>query len=301
MTATGALTLRRLDRAAVQPHLESLNAWLLPASFYGVQHTWPQLYRSDGDGRFLGLFADGQLLSHCAWRLADLRTGDGLFRVALLGSVATAPPARGQGHASRLLRAALDDCRRQGAAAALLWAERPDLYVRLGFAAGPPETCLLLAPATGGPAPAAGEPGTARPATIRDHAALLSLHARKPLGVVRDQHTMSLLLTTPGLATWVLERHDRVVAYACHGKGADLQQWWHELGGEDDDVARLLALAVAAAPAAATAVLVPPYRPLLADLLAPWCRERAAVAGPMHCASTTALRPPLWIDGLDSV
>ena len=72
------------------------------------------------------------------------------------------------------------------------------------FAAGPPEDCLLLAPAGHGASLPADAGGHVRPATVRDHEPLHALHAQKPLGVERDRQTMSLLLTTPGMSTWVV-------------------------------------------------------------------------------------------------
>jgi GNAT superfamily N-acetyltransferase len=295
MTVDTAVELRRLDRAAVQPFLRQLSAWLLPGAFYGVQHTWPQLYRSDGDGRFLALFAGERLVSHCAYRLVALRTAAGVRRIALLGSVATDPLERGRGHASRLLRCALADCRDGGASAALLWAERPELYARQGFAAGGDEDCLLLQ------LPPEPDVDGARPAAIADHEAMWALHRQKPLGVERDRKTMSGLLTTPGMSTFVRERGGRIVAYACCGKGADLQNWWHEVGGSDADVAALLPAAMARLGQAAAFALVPPYRTRLADALGALCTDRARVAGPMQ-ATLDALPPtPVWIDGLDSV
>ena len=294
MTATTAPELRRLDRAAVQRFLPQLDRWLLPDALYGVQHTWPQLYRSDGDGRFLGLFAEDRLLSHCAWRLQHASTAAGRRRIALLGSVATDPAERGRGHASRLLRAAMLDARQGGAEAVLLWAERPELYARAGFRPGALEDVLLLQPGTAPPA-------AVRLATIADHAALHALHERKPLRIARDLRTMSGLLTTPGLWTFVLERGGAIVAYACCGKGADLQNWWHELGGADADVALLLPAALPALHQDAAFLLLPPYRPALPGLLASAVADRVQVAGPMLADLGPAPLPATWIDGLDSV
>src|SRR5262249_45089970 len=154
----------------------------------------------------------------------------------------------------RLLQAALADARADGAAAALLWAERPELYARAGFGSAEPEDCLLLQPA-------AVAPTAVRAATIADHAAMHALHAQKPLGAARDLRTMSLLLTTPGMWTFVLERQGRPAAYACCGKGADLQNWWHELGGSDADLAELLPAAMRQLQQSAAFLLLPPYRP----------------------------------------
>lgn len=294
--ATLPPTLRRLDRAAIQPHVGLLSSWLLPGAIYGVHHTWPQLYRSDGGGSFLAAFAGDRLVGHCAFRSATARTAAGPLSVALVGSVATDPAFRGRGLATRLLREAMADCRRAGLSAAVLWAGRPELYARLGFRHGAAERALLLrAP------PADASPGAVRPCTIADHPHLHALHLEKPLGIERGAAAMSGLLTTPGMWTCVLERNGRIVAYACTGKGADLQGWWHELGGSDDDVAALLPAAMRAVGQARAFVLCPPYRPRLATLLAPLVQDEVRLDGPMVLGLSGGEPPPLWIDGLDSV
>lgn len=290
--STASLTVSRLGRDAVQRWLPQLDAWLLPGAFYGVQHTWPQLYRRDGDGAFFGVFDGDRLVSHCASRIVTLRTSAGPRRANLIGSVATDPAARGRGHASQALAAAL------AAAAdrvdlALLWAERPELYRRAGFVAGPAERALVLARR-----PRRDVAGV-RLAEVADHGALQLLHAQKPIGVERSPATMSTLLTTPGMTTVVLERDGRPIAYACTGKGADLQGHWHELGGDDAALATLLPAAMHLTGQLDAVLLLPPYRPQLAELLGAAVVDEMVLHGPMVCAAGVV--PPLWIDGLDSV
>jgi hypothetical protein len=140
-----------------------------------------------------------------------------------------------------------------------------------------------------------------RKATIADHAQLCSLHAQKPTAIERDLRTMSGLLTTPGMATFVLERAGSVAAYACIGKGADLQSWWHECGGDDHSVSLLLPAAMASLDLASAFVLVPPYRPTLLELLAPITHLSTTVAGPMALPLMPHAVASAWIDGLDSV
>ncbi len=288
-----AATVEEVDRAAVQRWLPSLDAWLLPETFYGVQHTWPQLYRSDGDGRFF-LITDGdQLLSHCATRIVTVQSGATTFAACLLGSVVTDPECRGQGLAGLVLAAAL----RANAARAthtVLWAERPDLYARAGFCLGTDETCLILARR---PRPLLDG---VRLLQFDDHQALCELHAQKPCRVERSPRTMSALLTTPGMTTVVLERNHTVVAYACCGKGADLQGHWHELGGTDANLALLLPAALHLAEQTDAVLLLPPYRQHLRELLAPHTIAAAAVPGPM-VRSVGEPMPACWFDGLDSV
>ncbi len=301
MSETLTLELRWLDRAAMQPWLPLLDEWLLPGALYGAQHTWPQLYRSDGDGRFATLFAGERMLSCCAFRFATLHTNAGVRRTALLGSVATDPALRGQGLASQLLRTSLDACKQGGAELVLLWAEQPRLYERCGFRNGALEVCCALTARFDDVIADDGTVATVRFATIADHARLHELHDHKPMRVDRSPHAMSALLTTPGLQTVVLERSGEVVAYACTGKGADLQGWWHEVGGADADVAAMLPRALALAGHSQAIALVPPYRLALPRLLGDCRLETATVAGPMVCSLSDRAVPMLFVDGLDSV
>jgi hypothetical protein len=101
------------------------------------------------------------------------------------------------------------------------------------------------------------------------------------------------------MQTVVLERDGRIAAYACCGKGADLQGHWHELGGSDHDLATLLPAALHTTEQLESAVLLPPYRDGLAALLAPSVVADVEVQGPMVRAAGVV--PRLFIDGLDSV
>lgn len=286
-------TVVALDRAGIQSWLPQLGEWLLPGHFYGVQHTWPQLYRSDGDGRFFGVFRDDRLVSHCAYRVVTVHGAAGPQRAALLGSVATDPAWRGRGLAGTALAAALADCDTV-ASHVLLWAERPELYARHGFAPGTEETCLVLARL---PRP---DLDGVRLAEVQDHAAMHALHEAKPWRVARSVHTMSGLLTTPGMQTVVRERHGAIVAYACCGKGADLQGHWHELGGADEELATLLPAAMHVLGQAEAVLLLPPYRPGLPGRLGRSVVAEGRLPGPM-VRSTDGPAPTCWIDGLDSV
>lgn len=293
MTTAIPIHVQQIERGALRSWLGQLDAWLLPGCSYGVLHTWPQLYRSDGDGVSFGAFVGQELVSHCALRFAALRVPGAVRRVALLGSVATAPEWRGRGLASELLQSALAAAQ-EHAEHVLLWAGRPELYARHGFQAGRPELALLVARR---PRP---DLAGARLASVADHAALHRLHEAKPMGVTRSPAAMSALLTTPGMTTLVREREGALVAYACCGKGADLAGHWHEFGGSDIEVASLLTAALHLAEQREAMVLVPPYRPALRDLLGPAVVEACTVDGPM-VRSFGAPLGECWVDGLDSV
>lgn len=286
-------TIHRVDRVHVQQWLPLLDAWLLGGAVYGVQQTWPQLYRNDGAGQFFVMLDDDRLLSHCACRIETLRDGDEEQTVGLIGSVATAPDVRGLGFAGHVLSAAVESLANE-TETMLLWAERPELYERQGFGSTGYDRCLLLVRRP------FGAPQGVRMLEITDHEACHQLHQQKPRRISRSIRTMSTLLTTPGMTTVVLERDGRVVAYACTGKGADLYGHWHELGGSDEDLAELIPAAMHLTDQIEAALLLPPYRAELAERLAGHVAEEITVPGPMM---RPAPDPSMtcWIDGLDSV
>lgn len=295
MTLAATAELRRIDRVTVAKYLDQLSSWLLPGDFYGVHHTWPQLYRSDGDGNFLSAFVGDRMISHCAFRTATIRTDQGPRTIALLGSVATDPEWRRRGLASQLLSVAIDDCREQGVQAILLWAQAPGLYQKIGFVPGPEEPTYRMEIDPHQPP----DPRV-RLATIDDHPRLHELHEQKPVGIDRRMAAMTGLLTTPGMWTCVLEQRGQVQAYACMGKGADLQNWWHEFGGSDEHVAALLPPASRLVRRSASTVLWPHYRRALPQLLGAATPAASPSPGPMIRLLDGDL-PAFWIDGLDSV
>lgn len=286
--------VRLITRGEVQRWLPQLDAWLLDGAFYSVQHTWPQLYRNDGDGLFFVVTDGDRLLSHCAGRVVTLHDERGAHDVGLIGSVATDPAMRGRGLASEVLAAAIAEMAPR-TDRLLLWAERPELYERAGFAPSAPETCLALARR-----PRRPTDDVVRALTIDDHRAVHALHEQKPWRVARSLTTMSTLLSTPGMTTVVLERAGEVRAYACTGKGADLQGHWHEFGGTDRDVAALLPAAMHVVEQIEAVLLLPPYRDELRELLGEQVVGEAQVPGPM-VRSTDGAAVASWIDGLDSV
>lgn len=290
----GGLALRAVTRAELADWHEDLSLWLLPGAPYPVQHTWPQLYRRDGHGESVGLFDGAELASHAAMRRVELVAGDRTLHAGLIGSVATHPARRGEGLASRLLRALTERGRRAKLDVLLLWAERPELYARTGFVTGPREAAIAVA---ADPSPETG----VRRAELADQRALHALHEAKPRRVRRSLREMSLLLSTPGMDTLVLERDGAVVAYACCGKGSDFRGWWHETGGEDADLARLLPSAMTMLGQEAAPVLLPPYRQGLVRALEAAVVDRQDLDGPMLLPLSEDLPRDFYVDGLDSI
>ncbi len=106
-----------------------------------------------------------------------------------------------------------------------------------------------------------------------------------------------------GTATdcFVSDPNGDVAAYDCHGKGLDFHGWWHELGGDDADLAQLLPVAMHRVQQERATILIPPYRRALGEALARQSTrvEQGIVA--LHKPLTDLGHCEFFVDGLDSV
>jgi GNAT superfamily N-acetyltransferase len=252
--------------------------------------TFPHVYRLEARGTRVGMFENRELVSHASTTKARLVTGQDSLRALLIGSVATRPDHRGRGHATAVLEHVVSRARSEGLDLVLLWSSQWDFYRRLGFepVGRQLEVRLHFEDPKRDPA--------VRRAQVGDLPGMLALHDRKPMRVHRDLASMALLLSATPMETMVLEEDGRVRAYACFGKGQDFRGWWHEMGGEDADVRRLLSGAMAYLEQDTATVLVPPYR---TDLVAGSCISPVACA--LGLPLTIAGRSPCFVDGLDSI
>ncbi len=296
---TTTLATRELRGGEIGPWLPQLAQWSLgdDATAADLVATYPQVFDPRGGARSFACFDGDELVSHVAMRVVSIVGAAGVFRAALVGSVATAPHARGNGHASRLLVEVESAASAAGAAAVLLWSDRWDFYARLGYEPAGRQLEFGLR------ASAAGDVDVRR-MRQDDLPSLLALHEAKPLRVVRDDAETALLFGG-GSTTFVLERERAVRAYACLGKGVDFAGWWHEVGGADADLAALLPAATHAVGRDHAHVAVAPSRlPLVRALRARLldfgegvCALRKSLPGPdAGCAAAD-----FFVDGLDSI
>lgn len=287
--------LRPLSSDEITAAAPSVQEWLEFPPGTPLAESYPHVYRPEGGARAIGAVKDGALCSHTAYRRVVLQTNLGPLRTTLIGDVATAQELRGQRMASRILQHIAGLEQEDGQEALILWSDLWDFYARLGFAPASVQAEVVIKAETW------ADPTAVRLARAGDLVQLCDLHRQKPWRVDRDLAEFALLLSTPATDCFVLERDSEVVAYVVHGKGIDLQGWWHEMGGSDRDVATLLPHALARLQQGQATVIVPPYRGELLELLEPLCQGlREGIVGLCKPLSENALCE-FFIDGLDSI
>jgi GNAT superfamily N-acetyltransferase len=293
---TATLAVAELTPAQRAAGMASLREWLaadgVPVELAG---TWPQVYHPLGDARAFGMVDGERLLAHAAVVAVTLVTADGPLPAWFVGSVAIDPTQRRQGLATRLLRDLKARADAGGAAATLLWSRDARLYARAGFAPAGVQHAFTLC------VPPDAEPAGVRLAVAGDVPALHRLHREKRLRVERTLGEHALLLSAAPMQTVVREVRGVLTAYACLGKGSDLALHWHEVAGDDAQIARLLLAATAALELDEARVLLPEFRRGVLDRLGPAARDaRAEPVALVRWAPGGAPRA-FHVDGLDSI
>jgi GNAT superfamily N-acetyltransferase len=131
----------------VLPHSASL--WAEGRSFEHYARDLKDLAKSGyGKRRFsmLGVRVNGEVVSSCKRYERDLRCGDRMLRAIGIGAVFTRNEFRGQGLATAMLAALLDEEKNNGTDLAILYSNiRPQFYAAIGFHALPSRIFTLRA------------------------------------------------------------------------------------------------------------------------------------------------------------
>lgn len=180
---------------------------------------------------------DGAVRSTCAILPRTLIAGNERIRIGMIGSVATDPHWRNRGLAGRVLTAAEKELKESGAVFAVLWAEDASFYERRGWHVFGCEVDAVLPPTMLRSLPA---PKGVRPMQPHDVPSIHGLYSRHSARVDRSEEETRALLACPGMEVLVCENDEQVLAYACLGRGGDLENVVHEWGGDARAVGMIL-------------------------------------------------------------
>jgi|688.fasta_scaffold01508_16 GNAT superfamily N-acetyltransferase len=180
---------------------------------------------------------DGAVRSTCAILPRTLIAGRERILIGMIGSVATDPHWRNRGLAGRVLSAAERELQARGAVLAILWADDARFYERRGWRFFGCEVDAVLKPGIMPNLPAAKG---VRPMQPHDAAAVHELYLQHRARVDRSLEETRLLLACPGMEVLICEDGVDVLAYACLGRGGDMENVVHEWGGDPRAVGMIL-------------------------------------------------------------
>ncbi|MBK7642604.1 MAG: GNAT family N-acetyltransferase [Planctomycetes bacterium] len=198
---------------------------------------YPLVFAGSRHAAFVIDEADGEARSTCALLERELLVRGRKLHAGLIGSVATDPRWRGQGHGASVLAEAEQELARRGALLAILWADDTDYYEKRGWRRFGweidfeiPSDCAASMP----------EPFGVRERRPEDDGQLHELYERHPERIARSAEETSALLSCPDMEVLVVERWGRVAGYSCLGRGADMRNVVHEWAGDAQALLTLL-------------------------------------------------------------
>jgi GNAT superfamily N-acetyltransferase len=212
----------------------------------------------------------------------------GLFKVAAIGSVVTAPEHRNRG----LSRQILDDClaagRAHGCDFAILWTNIFDFYRKLGFELAGTEISLTIPQTFKSPEAA---PGLRFLQSNKvDPEAMLRLYSMHTTGSLRTVEDIRKFLTIPNARIYTAwDEQNRLQAYLVEGKGADFEGYIHEWGGGVSKLTALLSHAVHERKNSLTLIAPAHAANLIRTLTAAGCKEHAGVLGMIKVLNPASL------------
>ncbi|MEY2784724.1 MAG: hypothetical protein RL277_928 [Planctomycetota bacterium] len=180
---------------------------------------------------------DGAVRSTCAILPRTLVAGRERIRIGMIGSVATDPHWRNRGLAGRVLQAAERELVKAGAVIGVLWADDAAFYERRGWHVFGCEVDAALPPTIQRALPA---PKGVRPLQPHDVPSVHELYCRHTSRVERSEEETRALLACPGMEVLVCEDGEGIQAYACLGRGGDMENVVHEWGGQSKAVGMIL-------------------------------------------------------------
>ena len=180
---------------------------------------------------------EDKVLSHAVWRPLLVKTQFGLFKLAVIGSVVTDSAYRNQGLSKQILEDCLDKAMQAGCDIAILWTDLFDFYRKLGFELAGFENTFVIDKAL------KTEPMQLKILEGNRFTAesMLRLYEKHSVSSVRGLEDIKRYLQIPSARVYTAwDGNNQMQAYLVEGKGADLDSYIHEWGGNINPLSHLI-------------------------------------------------------------
>jgi hypothetical protein len=224
---------RPLHEHELHDFLAFLSSYLRPAQAWSAANLNNVRVIKDENG----------FLSAAVMKPLIIKSPAGLFKVAAIGSLVTAPEQRTRGFSKQILDDCLNAGRAHGCDFAILWTNLFEFHRKFGFELAGTEISLQL-PVSFKPPPAP-QPLRFQMSNGVDPEAILRLYEQHTAGSVRTAEDVRNFLQIPGSRVFTAwDERNNLQAYAAEGQAADLTSCIHEWGGGVSKLLPLLGFAV---------------------------------------------------------
>ena len=266
--------------------LEFLTKSLRPGLTWTLEQEYPSALSQQNLQNIRILKSNDDILSSAVMKPFLVKSLVGVLKVAGIGSVVTAADHRGQGLSGQILNSCLEAARKDVCDFAILWTDLFDFYRKLGFELAGSEISLILEKQL-----VSSESYRVVEGAQIDASALLRLYGQHPCGGLRNEEDIRKHLRIPQSRIYTAwDANNQLKAFAVEGKGADLQGYIHEWGGETQALVHLLSHMQKKSPGTVLVVLAPPSAEnLRRTLTAQGAREYQGILGMIKILSPVSL------------
>ncbi len=229
---------RPLFEHELNQFVDFLSAHLRPDQKWSIADEYPLAIHGANLNNVRVIKDSQEFLSAAVMKPLIIKSPAGLFKVAAIGSVVTAPEHRNRGLSKQILEDCLLAAEHHGCDFAILWTDLFEFYRKLGFELAGSEVSLELPADFKLPTENSGLRFLLSNKVDPD--AILRLYNQHTTGSIRTTEDIRKFLQIPNSRVYTAwDEQNRLHAYAVEGKGADFEGYVHEWGG---GVSKLLPL-----------------------------------------------------------
>jgi GNAT superfamily N-acetyltransferase len=206
-------------------------------SGWSIETEYPTAFSSHNRHNVRVMTHNDKIVSHSVVKPMIIRSPSLIYKVAGIGSVVTDENYRNQGFSQKVLHECLNLAEQQKCDLAILWTNLHDFYRKLGFELAGSENSYVIENEFSPP------PLDLRYSMDKNIApeAINRLYSLHSVGTVRTNEEIKQYLKIPNSRLFTAWNKDgSLAAFAMEGKGADLQGYIHEWGGQVPELLNLL-------------------------------------------------------------
>ncbi|MGE3973890.1 MAG: GNAT family N-acetyltransferase [Bdellovibrionales bacterium] len=209
--------------------LHFLNQNLRAGEGWSIRDEYPTALDQNNLGNIRVITENNKILSHAVVKPVMIKTPLGMFKVAGIGSVVTDQNFRSQGLSKQIIEDCVAVAQAQNCDFAILWTNLFEFYRKLGFELAGSEQSYVINREL--PVPSTDLKFVK--GNKVDPEALLRVYSQHTVSSVRSFDEVRKYLQIPNSNVYTAWGADgQLKAYAAEGKGADLQGYIHEWGGQ---------------------------------------------------------------------
>jgi GNAT superfamily N-acetyltransferase len=210
---------------------------LRPEHNWSIETEYPTALNLQNRHNIRVITDQNEIISHSVVKPMVIKSPHIIYKVAGIGSVVTHESYRNQGFSQKLLMDCLQVAQAQKCDIAILWTHLHDFYRKVGFELAGTEVSYTFQEEF--QAPRQGLRYSADRNVSPE--AINRLYSQHTVGSVRTADEIKQYLKIPHTRIYTAWNADNsLAAFAVEGKGADLQNYIHEWGGQVPDLISLL-------------------------------------------------------------